>query len=616
MANNKTQTEQTVLKRSVFIGIGGTGRDAIIFAKKKIQEIYNETPNLFSFLVIDTEAPKITDDNVRLEPNEYIYAKVGNINDLLNNQNHIKNAIPEQILKKARNLTDGAGQIRGLGRIALLANYNDIRNQIKKAIDKVKDWKITDSQSNYKAIDNNVNIHMVFSLSGGTGSGMFLDIAYIIRDLYKNEPADYIFAYIMLPGIFESLPGTNNVGPNCYGALKEIDYFMNLSSEDKFKFDYGNGETIVAKNYNPPFDIIYLINNVNKDGDIYQNVSDLTNFIGNTLYLQAGSMGKVGSSVFDNIKSQVLQKSKNGKSQHYLGFGISELYYNGDKLAELATARIAVKLIEKYKNITGNRNISESVDSFISSTKIKEDDNRDDIIDAILEIKNILPEQANKNAGKIFNQIDGIIGRYKQKVSSDCDTRISENYKLLLTDRFATFNKFINDKLLEEGGLDFTKEFLIIITGKVKAYKNMMIDEKNEFETKIKEIDIKIKQAKDCIKELEDKSLIFNKEQKLNANIQSFNNILSTFGKYIQERTQREQAMAFYSELLELIDKRISEISKLSNLLDTVNKNFHEIIESIIINRKEAKPFMVHLSNDLIDGVSEGNINWNDFINY
>ena len=46
----------TTLKRSLFIGLGGTGASALLHTKKRFLDTYGEVPPMISFLTIDTDS--------------------------------------------------------------------------------------------------------------------------------------------------------------------------------------------------------------------------------------------------------------------------------------------------------------------------------------------------------------------------------------------------------------------------------------------------------------------------------------------------------------------------------------------------------------------------------
>lgn len=122
---------------------------------------------------------------------------------------------------------------------------------------------------------------LVGSLAGGTGSGIFLDVAFLLRQLTKDE--DQLFGYFLLPDIYVNRPGTQNVEANAYAALKELDHFMSL--QGTFRYRFGGREIEVRKK---PFDMVFLVNRENRAGKTFTEVEDLMELLGLGLYLLAG----------------------------------------------------------------------------------------------------------------------------------------------------------------------------------------------------------------------------------------------------------------------------------------------------------------------------------------
>ncbi|MBM3461708.1 MAG: hypothetical protein FJX76_06360 [Armatimonadetes bacterium] len=46
-----------MVRKTVMIGLGGTGRDAVLQCKRKLLEVYGETPPTCKFLCFDTTDP-------------------------------------------------------------------------------------------------------------------------------------------------------------------------------------------------------------------------------------------------------------------------------------------------------------------------------------------------------------------------------------------------------------------------------------------------------------------------------------------------------------------------------------------------------------------------------
>ena len=72
-----------------------------------------------------------------------------------------------------------------------------------------------------------VEVYVISSLSGGTGSGSFLDVGFMARHLMRGSVSK-IYGFFLLPRVFGGLPATGRRNANAYAALKELDYYMGL----------------------------------------------------------------------------------------------------------------------------------------------------------------------------------------------------------------------------------------------------------------------------------------------------------------------------------------------------------------------------------------------------
>jgi hypothetical protein len=138
---------------------------------------------------------------------------------------------------KIEDASKGAGGIRQVGRFLLVDKaaqpYDKIRSVIQGAlVDKSK-----------------LNVHICSGISGGTGSGTFLDICYLVRAILKDigkEEAN-VFGYFFLPDVNLSVPEalanalrSRYIKVNGYAALKELDYCMNFDkNQDGYNMNYG-----------------------------------------------------------------------------------------------------------------------------------------------------------------------------------------------------------------------------------------------------------------------------------------------------------------------------------------------------------------------------------------
>src|SRR5678815_521154 len=320
-----------VFRPTVVIGLGGTGHGAVLKLKKRFIDAYGSVPPIIRFLSIDTtenveHSEKAHDGSpVTLEPNsERQVLSVASPGALVNGANqHIDEWWPRNVPIAAINA--GAGQVRARGRLALFAKSKMIFSSIRKAMDDVKQIKNTKQayRDEFRVSDRGgVEIYIVGSLAGGTGSGMFLDIAFIARSFLDS--LSNITGVMVLPRVFTGLAGVALVRPNAYGALKEIERFSKMKLEDQFSINYGTDEIQVAR---PPFDLLYLIDSENESGNVITETRDLLTLIADGLYIQIGSqIGTDADNTVDNIKTQLsVAGSVRGRSASYCSFGVASL---------------------------------------------------------------------------------------------------------------------------------------------------------------------------------------------------------------------------------------------------------------------------------------------------
>ncbi|HEX8410915.1 MAG TPA: tubulin-like doman-containing protein, partial [Thermoanaerobaculia bacterium] len=179
-----------VFRPTVVIGLGGTGYHTLLKLKKRFVDAYGRVPPIIRFLSIDTTEnaegtaqPEVSGDG-QLDHHEMYVLQVANPAGLVNGTNpHIDEWWPDSIPTQA--IIAGAGQVRARGRLALFARAADVYGRIRGAIDEVRN--IRNQKQMYVdqfqvSARSGVEVHIVGSLAGGTGSGTFLDVAFMARD--------------------------------------------------------------------------------------------------------------------------------------------------------------------------------------------------------------------------------------------------------------------------------------------------------------------------------------------------------------------------------------------------------------------------------------------------
>lgn len=264
----KQDTSKLIDAPVLLIGLGGTGAKSLIRIKKLISDrIGGNKPENLEYLSIDT------DDRI----NKMLYSGVGFssansevciikdtelLTSYLNREISFGSNINEWLSNDidVQHITDGAGCVRQVGRLLLFREINKIESTIRNKVAKITKNNMNKSKYIY--------VFIVTGISGGTGSGTFIDIPFVVRHiiedmLYRCK----VFGFLFLPDVnlqHTSDPATvTNLKRNGFAALKELDYVMNLGkggNGEIFEQDYGSFKVTESRK---PYDMCYLISSIN-----------------------------------------------------------------------------------------------------------------------------------------------------------------------------------------------------------------------------------------------------------------------------------------------------------------------------------------------------------------
>ena len=212
----------------------------------------------------------------------------------------INSWFPNELERNITSLEAGAGQIRACGRFAFFCNYHEIQKKFIEATKRIK------SQENFmsdnygiKVNTNAINVFITGSLSGGTGSGMIIDIGYCIRNWLKGESTPLVTAIVPMPQAFAGINVGDRVLANGYAAMVELSYYSDYRTEYVSQFSSGLVDEVRSKL--PPFDFTYLVGTKNGESDF--KLSEIQEMIAQNIFLDLTSdFAPHKRSIRDNIK--------------------------------------------------------------------------------------------------------------------------------------------------------------------------------------------------------------------------------------------------------------------------------------------------------------------------
>lgn len=228
------------LRRTLLLGLGGTGIKAILNAKKMFYENYGQVPPMIGFIGMDTDKPGLGNASViandgtkiTLNKSEQLCISVDTPTAIYTNNRSSKifDWMPECNVQGLTALSIGAGQMRSNGRFAITVNENNVKGFISHKINEINNAAIIDN-ADYDLLGSETEVHMVFSLGGGTGSGTFLNTAYLIKRLF---PTVKLSGYAVLSDVFRNMVTgamSARVRPNAKGAIIDLDYLAHLTPD-------------------------------------------------------------------------------------------------------------------------------------------------------------------------------------------------------------------------------------------------------------------------------------------------------------------------------------------------------------------------------------------------
>ncbi len=288
--SSRQQAEQVKKTATVLVGLGGTGIDCLrtiktqVYSRLKPDDPKAVVPRYehIRFLGIDTAEMVIGDSKANdkkdrkraLEDTEFFSIANSNLKQALSRKEAIKlkrelDWLRHEDIKAPDMGKAGAGGIRQVGRFMMMDKSSDFMSRIESEINSAKRG----------LQDANTNVHIFAGLSGGTGSGSFLDVCYMIKHVASKIPGVTVFGYFFLPDVnLSKIPQADGltrgyIPKNGYAALQELDYCMQLQyNGGGFVQEYQGHTKVEWKS--APVDMCHLICATNANGDVIPNAYD------------------------------------------------------------------------------------------------------------------------------------------------------------------------------------------------------------------------------------------------------------------------------------------------------------------------------------------------------
>ncbi|MCP8969162.1 tubulin-like doman-containing protein [Ectobacillus ponti] len=342
---------------TILIGLGGIGSAITHSVYEKIPKEHRKRVAMHVF---DTDIHTVskfqhirkfvTQTSSSKTPREYI-AEDPTITDWF----------PEDPTILDKPLTEGAGQLRVISRLALRAAMKDDKlTSFWQEIEKI--FPVTTDTTEY-----GVRVIIITSLAGGTGSGMFLQIALYLREMLRKKlhHNNIIIrgAFLMPDALVKtrtiSAKEFESVQANAYASLKEL-HAITLGSTGELS---RRGGVTIELEYRPdqvdedgrtnhiitqkhlPYNYCFLYDYENLHGHHLQSLSDYTEQMTNTIYLQLFS--PLSPNHFAQEDNQIQQLADSSGKARYCGAGASKLIYPYEHVLEYCALKWAVQGLDE-----------------------------------------------------------------------------------------------------------------------------------------------------------------------------------------------------------------------------------------------------------------------------
>lgn len=331
---------------TLFVGVGGTGCDVVKRVAEKCRP--GEAENI-NFVCLDTNVNDLS--SIKKSDKHIYHVQTSNTqtvgNYLYYDEDALKNWFPKNAVLYDKTVSEGAGQVRAISRLALNSTIKTGRiNELYDAIDDL-------FRKTGKELKQAMRVVMVSTTSGGTGSGIVMPLAMFIRDYVKNKYPNtslIVRSLLMLPetldSVIKSTVEKDSQRRNAYATIKEINAFMMKGSgffdidEDLKRYnnlyvDFALPGTDEKKRLSMlPFDFCFLMDGQDAEDSTLVNVEQYKELAAQALYEQnIGPMQKKAFSVEDNIIKEMANPGIYGRNR-FGGIGASVLRYPYEDVAD------------------------------------------------------------------------------------------------------------------------------------------------------------------------------------------------------------------------------------------------------------------------------------------
>lgn len=241
------RSETGILMPALVVAVGGSGLLVLNQFRQAVAERFGTLDALkhVRFLYVDTDpaAAAATEPNqlLPLAANEVVVARLNRSGHYIQNEQlpPVEQWMPPGVLYRLPREARPADGVRAFGRLALVDHYRTIVQRIQEQLEAFVSDAALDAAATATGLgvrSNRARVIIAANLAGGTGGGMAIDLAYIIRRELRS--IGYRTAHVS--GMFLVPPldaGKTPALANAYAALAELRTLQGGAAQYTGRFD-------------------------------------------------------------------------------------------------------------------------------------------------------------------------------------------------------------------------------------------------------------------------------------------------------------------------------------------------------------------------------------------
>lgn len=581
---------------SLIIGLGGTGYRVLKNLKKKFlaSEYYGHgVPPMIRFLSFDTDQNVEEDKNeaalLSIEEKIVLSCQTDKVLTNLNQFPHIKNWFPAHRIKDT--VAHGARQIRGLGRLALFVNIALATDRLRDSLRAITEKRLLQG-AGFLRTPNSVpiNVFLVSSVCGGTGSGMIVDMAYIVQELIKREAlkAPELQGYLFLPDAIVDVADSEleRIKANGAAMLKELDLFMeNLETfRTRYSDDFAISEPV---GMSKPMSFCNLVEGEGIDSQKTLEIvtsEQIFHSIGTEITKdQKSYLANVPTNAFKTIPAGEFT----GKKTNYSAFGVSSCVIPVERVVDIFAGQFAADLMNSILDYQNPKEAKEEapwlkeVKRFLHANDLVLDaENRLKLLDTIIDLREFR-KLVSKNYRDIAVTTVGEVVLQDvskaKKTYDDMEKELAKRGEELLAKLSGALVAVIRDGMGHPYmGCRWLARFLENVELTVEEYKNLLLSELETFEKRKKQM-LQVAKGKEIALQEESQKSWFTRSSRLIY--QYADEWVESYNQAAEAQMQidrREAAVDLLVKYLTAVSANLKKLQAFAAMVESLEKQYRK----------------------------------------